>query len=220
VTLGYKGRLLASATATLPTAHSAADQASPGDLVTAWWASVLDHITQHNKGRAGIFKTIQATIQSMSSTTDGLTSNATLEAGFRLPIGVAPESFASELAALAPPDVSVICTGHEHAHATDRNDPVVRALSNAIRASSARPRPKLKTGTADLNVVGPVWRCPIAAYGPGDSSLDHTPQERLSLEEYDRAIGVLSAALRSLALELLSQRPTPPIPDQQRTAPS
>ena len=35
-----------------------------------------------------------------------------------------------------------------------------------------------------MNVVGPVWQCPILAYGPGDSSLDHTPHEQIELPEY------------------------------------
>ena len=39
-----------------------------------------------------------------------------------------------------------------------------------------------------MNVVGPVWGCPIVAYGPGDSSLDHTPEERIDLGEYLRAV--------------------------------
>ena len=60
----------------------------------------------------------------------------------------------------------------------------------------------LKTGTSDMNVVAPVWRCPIVAYGPGDSALDHTPHEHLSLDEYWRAITVLEAALRSLVVSL------------------
>ncbi len=47
---------------------------------------------------------------------------------------------------------------------SDRNDPVARATL-AIREAGGRPRPKLKTGTADFNVVGPIWQCPIAAYG-------------------------------------------------------
>jgi LysW-gamma-L-lysine carboxypeptidase len=46
-----------------------------------------------------------------------------------------------------------------------------------------------------MNVVGPVWQCPIAAYGPGDSTLDHTPEERLGLIEYGRAIRVLTNVL-------------------------
>ena len=39
------------------------------------------------------------------------------------------------------------------------------------------------------------WGCPIAAYGPGDSTLDHTPNEHISIAEYERAISVLSTAL-------------------------
>jgi LysW-gamma-L-lysine carboxypeptidase len=35
----------------------------------------------------------------------------------------------------------------------------------------------------------------MAAYGPGDSSLDHTPWERVSVEEYLKSINVLSRAL-------------------------
>ncbi|MFG0259276.1 MAG: M20/M25/M40 family metallo-hydrolase, partial [Phycisphaerales bacterium JB041] len=116
------------------------------------------------------------------------------------------DDLARQLRTLAPDRVGVECSGSELAYVTDRNDPVVRALSNAIRESGTTPRPKRKTGTADLNVVGPVWGCPIAAYGPGDSSLDHTPHERLALVEYDRSVGVLSRALCALGLELLEHR--------------
>jgi LysW-gamma-L-lysine carboxypeptidase len=50
-----------------------------------------------------------------------------------------------------------------------------------------------------MNVVGPAWQCPILAYGPGDSSLDHTPHEHLALGEYWNAVLVLEQALRNLA---------------------
>jgi LysW-gamma-L-lysine carboxypeptidase len=50
-----------------------------------------------------------------------------------------------------------------------------------------------------MNVVAPHWPVPTAAYGPGDSALDHTPEERLSLDEYDRAVAVLTDALTRLA---------------------
>jgi N2-acetyl-L-lysine deacetylase (EC 3.5.1.-) len=49
-----------------------------------------------------------------------------------------------------------------------------------------------------MNVVGPIWRCPILAYGPGDSNLDHTPDEHILIDEYLRAIKVLEDALRHL----------------------
>ncbi len=49
-----------------------------------------------------------------------------------------------------------------------------------------------------MNVVGPLWSCPIVAYGPGDSNLDHTPDEHLDLAEYRTAIATLTRVLTLL----------------------
>jgi LysW-gamma-L-lysine carboxypeptidase len=49
-----------------------------------------------------------------------------------------------------------------------------------------------------MNVVGPAWGCPIVAYGPGDSTLDHTPNEHIAITEYRKAIDVLTQVLESL----------------------
>ncbi len=203
VTLGYKGRLLATARARCANHHSAGEDQSAPDRVHAWWSRVLEFVRVFNADRERAFDRIQATILGMESTSDGLTQSAAIRAGFRLPLGADPDVLADELTALGGEGIVYEFEGRERAHATDRNDPVVRALSVAIREQGATPRPKLKTGTADLNVVGPVWGCPIAAYGPGDSALDHTPGEHLSLEEYARSIRVLSGAIESLTRELV-----------------
>jgi LysW-gamma-L-lysine carboxypeptidase len=50
-----------------------------------------------------------------------------------------------------------------------------------------------------MNVVGPAWGQNIVAYGPGDSRLDHTPQEHIPISEYIQAIDVLAMVLRELA---------------------
>jgi len=94
--------------------------------------------------------------------------------------------------------------GWEQAWRADRTTPLVRSFLGAIRtmAPGSAPGFVVKTGTSDMNVVAPVWQCPILAYGPGDAALDHTPHEHLSLDEYWTAIEVLSEALRSLALSL------------------
>jgi len=64
--------------------------------------------------------------------------------------------------------------------------------------TGVKPRFKLKTGTSDMNVVGPIWQCPIVAYGPGDSSLDHTPEEHIVLEEYQKAIETVRTVISEL----------------------
>ena len=67
-----------------------------------------------------------------------------------------------------------------------------------MRSAGRTPGFLLKTGTSDMNVVGPAWRCPILAYGPGDSSLDHTPEEHVVIAEYLGAIDVLEVALQEV----------------------
>ena len=67
--------------------------------------------------------------------------------------------------------------GGERAWKGDKSNALVRAFLASIREQGLKPRFKVKTGTSDMNVVGPAWNCPILAYGPGDSKLDHTPVE-------------------------------------------
>ncbi len=93
--------------------------------------------------------------------------------------------------------------GYEPAWRSSRNSSLVRAFLGAIRqVGGSRPAFVVKTGTSDMNVVGPAWGCPILAYGPGDSNLDHTPDEHLPLDEYWQAVRVLEAALRRVVEQL------------------
>ena len=90
--------------------------------------------------------------------------------------------------------------GYEPAWRSSRNSPLVRGFLAAIREhTDERPRFVSKSGTSDMNVVGPAWQCPIVAYGPGDSSLDHTPNEHIYLDDYWQAVLILEAALRRMA---------------------
>ncbi len=204
VTLGYKGRLLVTAEARCDHHHSAGEDASAGDRIASWWRRVTERVEEFNQGRARVFDQIQSTIQSMSSGNDGMKQNARMVVGYRLPPSVSPQAWSQEVASVAREGIEFTFDGMEGAYATELNDPVVRALRCAIRENGGTPRPKLKTGTADFNVVGPVWNCPIAAYGPGDSTLDHTPQERLALAEFDRSVQVLTDAIGMLSHELAS----------------
>ena len=76
--------------------------------------------------------------------------------------------------------------------------PLVRTFVRAIRENGVKPRLKKKSGTADMNILAPKFKVDAVAYGPGDSKLDHTPHERLNLEEYLKAIEILKSALKTL----------------------
>ncbi len=209
VTLGYKGRLVVTARRVQDGAHSAGPESSPGDVLVAWWRRVIEFVDGLNDGRSRVFDRLQATVSGMRSGGDGVSSWAEMSAGFRLPPRLDPKDLEHRVRGYAEElGVEAWFDGHEQAHATTRSDPVVGALSAAIRAEGGEARHKLKTGTADLNVVAPVWRCPIAAYGPGDSALDHTPREHLSLDEYLRSTRVLERAVATLSHRLMSEPET------------
>jgi LysW-gamma-L-lysine carboxypeptidase len=94
--------------------------------------------------------------------------------------------------------------GYEAAFRAPSGGPLAAAFLSAIRQVGAdtaeRPDPRfvVKTGTSDMNVVGPGFGCPILAYGPGDSALDHTPHEHIELDEYWRGVLVVGDALARL----------------------
>ncbi len=85
----------------------------------------------------------------------------------------------------------------------DPDSPLVRALSLGIRRVRARPAVlQRKTGTGDMNLLGTALRIPIVTYGPGDSRLDHTPDEQIELREYLDSIQVHYQALRRLLVKV------------------
>lgn len=89
--------------------------------------------------------------------------------------------------------------GTEEACLASKNTPVVRAFLTSIREQKGQPVFKVKTGTADMNTFMKAFPgVPMVSYGPGDSNLDHTPEERLNLKEFEKAIEVLTGVLVKL----------------------
>ena len=121
-------------------------------------------------------------------------------------MGAAPDDVRGEVArrlgaAVGDGDVTLDIrgVGGEPAYRGGKSNPLVRALLAAIREASGTPRFVVKTGTSDMNVVAPAWPgTPVVAYGPGDSSLDHTPREHADVRELLRSVAVLRGALRRL----------------------
>src|SRR2546425_911533 len=91
--------------------------------------------------------------------------------------------------------VVVTTQGREDPVRTARTSPLARAFARAIAAAGGQTTFKEKSGTSDMNILFPAWRCPMVAYGPGDSRYDHTPIERLSISEFGRSITVLKGVL-------------------------
>jgi len=197
ITLGYKGRLLLEWQWRGALAHSAGQVASPPEQALAYWQRVLDYVVQINGDEMRIFRQLDATLQEINSGQEGAYGWSRALIGFRIPPGMNPYQIATDL---QPHDeaATVSAYGHELPVVADKNNALSRALRGAIRVHGGTPRFVHKTGTSDMNVVASLWNCPIVAYGPGDSALDHTPDEHINLDAYLRAIRVLTDALARL----------------------
>ena len=149
-----------------------------------------------NADETRIFGQLDATLQEINSGQDGAYGWSRALVGFRIPPTITPRQVE---AALQPETGAIRAYGHEVAFVADKNNPLSRAFRGAIRANGGTPRFVHKTGTAEYEYRSArIWNCPIVAYGPGDSALDHTPDEHLDLDEYLRAIDVLSETISRL----------------------
>ena len=196
ITLGYKGRLLLEWEWNGALAHSAGQAATGAELAFAYWQRVQKYINEVNANEERIFGQLDATLQDINTGQDGAYGWAKMTVGFRLPPGADPHKIAADLQ--HDENAKLTAYGHEVAIVADKNSPLSAAFRGAIRVHGGNPRFVHKTGTSDMNIVAPIWNCPIVAYGPGDSALDHTPHEHIDLDEYLKAINVLSSTLERL----------------------
>jgi LysW-gamma-L-lysine carboxypeptidase len=197
VTLGYKGVLSLDYRLTQPGAHSAGALSGPAEKAITFWNKLMTYADDWNGGRSGRFDTLDPALRALNTHSDGITDRVDMNIVSRLPPGLDVSELKQKM--------HTWCNGAQlRFHPSDppfqaeKNTPLVRAMLRAIRAEGGRPRFKLKSGTSDMNIVGPAWGCPTVAYGPGDSSLDHTPDEHVQIAEFRKGVDVLARALREL----------------------
>ncbi len=198
VALGYKGSAWANVTVQREQVHTASGEQTACEAAVETWLAVKSFAESFNAGKQRAFDRIIPTLRGLDSGQDGFEQWAQLNIGVRLPEDVSPEDWYEKLNGIAG-DAEVQRLGYAvPAWACEKNTPLVRAFLSGIRSQGGEPRFVYKTGTADLNIVAPVWKCPALAYGPGDSSLDHTPNEHIRFAEYEKSVLVLYNALKGL----------------------
>ena len=198
ITIGYKGSAWTTVTVRRPLAHSAAAEPTACEAALAAWSSIQAWAEAFNRGRDRQFDRVVPSLQRWSSNDDGLQAWARIHLGARLPPDIEPQRWMETLQTIAEGAVVDWAGFATPAYRGEKNTPLTRAFLRAIRDGGGQPAFVTKTGTADLNLVAPAWACPAVAYGPGDSSLDHTAGEHISLAEYARSVVVLGATLRAL----------------------
>lgn len=195
VTLGYKGVSNGEIYVKQPKTHSASQYRTASELAIDYWGVIQEWQDSINQGVERIFSQLQISLNKISSGEDGFEEWARLNITARLPTRISPEKYNQHICNLIGSDVYFPSPNAIPTYRSERNNLLVRSFSGAIRGEGGTPRFVSKTGTADINIVAPQWKCPAVAYGPGDSNLDHTPQEHILFSEYFHACNVLVKVL-------------------------
>jgi [amino group carrier protein]-lysine/ornithine hydrolase len=193
VTIGYKGSVRLRASVVQPEAHSAGREPSAADRCVDVVRALQDCARAWNRD-SGVFECVDIRVLRFGSESDGLVDRASMDIGIRTPPDCDVDMLL-EIAGSAAGSGEVAVLSRTPGIRTRRDSALARGLITAIRSVGGTPRFKLKTGTSDLNLLAPVWGCPAFAYGPGDSGLDHAPEERVSIAEVERAVTMLAHAL-------------------------
>lgn len=204
VTVAYKGRLALRVALTRPARHGAAPGPTSSEEALAFWSRVHEAAAKRTSGESGFAK-LDCRLEGIhAGVSDGLVESAEMRLGYRVPPGIATAELEEEVRALAAAHDGEMTAAVEHVASeeparTPRTSTLARAFVAAIGAAGGAARFKVKSGTSDMNILAPAWGCPMVAYGPGDSKYDHTPTERLVLDEYRRSIDVVRDVLRRAA---------------------
>ena len=198
ITLGYRGLLAGTYVATSESGHTSRPENNAIEDAIDWWERARAAVADDRDEWTPVFERVTPKpIEVYGGTSDdGLSVEATMDVQFRVPPNLTVEEVRE--AADGELDGGTVRWYDEvpPVMTTPRN-PVARAFRGAIRRAGGEPRLLRKTGTSDMNIYR-AWNCPMATYGPGDSDLDHAPDERLSLDEFDRATRVLEAVAERL----------------------
>jgi LysW-gamma-L-lysine carboxypeptidase len=197
VTVGYRGIVRAELRIEDALRHRAAPESTVADRLVALLARLQAQLEERGAA-SGPFHRADLRVTGLEVMDTGLRETAVARLQFRLPPDLDSTSLLDWLDGERGEAELLVQFATDAVH-TPRDSRVARALTRAIRRQGGAPRHKVKTGTADMNLLVPRWGCPAVAYGPGDSHLDHTPEEAVDIAELERAVSVLSGALEELS---------------------
>jgi LysW-gamma-L-lysine carboxypeptidase len=205
ITVGYRGRLQIKVVCETPPGHASVPSSFDNAIERAYevWREIQSNLTRGDmKGVTSCITQIRG-----GEFPNVAPGKCDFTVDIRIPLRVASTQVIDEVQetlkrySLNNRNVNLNMKVEDvtEAFEADVRSDLVKAFFHAIKeVTKVQPKLTRKTGTGDVNVFAAKMKCPTVVYGPGDSKLDHTPNEFIDVHEYVSAIEVYKRAICSL----------------------
>jgi LysW-gamma-L-lysine carboxypeptidase len=195
ITIGYKGCLKFTYEIKGGNMHVGTPNSTEIERGIEFWNHVKKYCISYSS--SSLFDAVSPKLISFNTITDGLHTCVHMQIDIRIPPSVNIHEVKKSIFKLKTKGI-IRWIAEEKSIMSTKNNVLVRTFISAIREEGGTPKLKMKLGTSDMNILGNYWQIPVVAYGPGNSKLDHTPNECICLDDYHKAIRILNNALKKL----------------------
>ncbi|MEA1993600.1 MAG: [LysW]-lysine hydrolase [Euryarchaeota archaeon] len=195
LTIGYRGNLTLCYKNKKPKKHSSLPEPNSCEEAVRFFNALKNFTTKYNE-RKTPFNQLGVKLLSIRSEENGFSEQTELSVNIRIPIGFDTEKL-EELVTEHKKGAKIEYSSMEKPVMAGKRNRLVSSFIKAVRLEGGKFGFKVKTGTSDMNILR-EYNVPIVTYGPGDSRLDHTPNEHLDLAEYKKAVKVMKRVLERI----------------------
>jgi LysW-gamma-L-lysine carboxypeptidase len=197
ITIAYKGRLVVECRTHGKSSHAGMASENPIERTIEYYQKLRATYPLHKTNFDSVIMNLTLIQGGSRDALNVVPENLDFVIDVRVPPSIPSKEVMHTLKSLAPSSVSVQVHESLPGVQTDTNHPLCRAMVAAIRGAGLQARYVRKSGSADMNITIHAG-VPTIAYGPGDSLLDHTPNEFILIEDYRKSIEILRGALVNL----------------------
>ena len=201
ITVGYRGRLLIETKYRTGTFHASAPWMGKSAIESAIydWNAMIKHYGQNSE----FSKVSVALTYLRGGHAHNVTpSSAKMLLDVRYPLSIKKDRLMAEIKEVLELDGSKTCKrtmevkGFSDPYVSNLRNDLVRSFKVSIlEISGETPQMVFKSGSGDMSYLANAWNIPCITFGPGNTQLSHTGEERISIDEVEKCSRIIAGAL-------------------------
>jgi LysW-gamma-L-lysine carboxypeptidase len=207
ITIGYRGHVTARLEVVTREVHASAPKLSTNSVEVIFEIYQKFKESASAEGKDSVADVSTAITEISGGTAHNtIPGRSTATVDIRVPLGRTTQQLTHEFETVLAgtrekyPDATISVAYDEptEPYSVKLDSPIVRAINRSILKAGEKPVLIKKSGTGDMNTYATTFHAECITYGPGEASLSHTTNERVSIEEIFSCSKILAEAAKEL----------------------